>query len=113
MHYCKRLIQKLIRIFLFCSGAIYVYFHTGYLGLSSDLSSLFCFYVSKLLSRLSTLGYVNKPMVGIGMHIVGLHSAEKKGDKATTCIYAACFDISEIQTSLSPVILLHLNSAEL
>lgn len=67
--------------------------------------------MSELLPSLSTLGYVNKPTVGIGMHIVGLHSAEKKGNKATTCIYSTCFDISEIQTSLSPVIVLHVNSA--
>lgn len=41
----------------------------------------FCFFMNASLLWLSTLGYVNKPMVGRGMHIVGLHSAEKMGDK--------------------------------
>lgn len=99
--------------FFVCLSAIYVYFRNGQLGLSPPLSSLFCFYISELLPCLNTVGYVNKPVVGIGMHIGGLHSAEKKGDKATTFIYSACFDISETQTPLSPVILLHVTIAEL
>lgn len=53
-------------------------------SLGFPLSSLFCFYIREL-PCLSTLGYVNKPMVGIGMHIVGLHCTEKKRAEATTC----------------------------
>lgn len=58
-----------------------MYFHIGYVGLSPPLLLFFCFCINESLLWLSTLGYVNKLMVGRGMHIVGLHSAEKMGDK--------------------------------
>lgn len=67
-------------------------FTLGTFGLSPSLLLLFGIYFSESLPCLSTLGYVNKPMVGGGMHIVCLHSAEK-GEKAITCNYSVCFFI--------------------